>query len=146
MPQYADFVKTTGIGLPGGLLGVHCRHFFSGASESIPPRYTPEELTAMEAKAAQKKPHTWIDGHGNQQTREFNLTEANDRMRELERGLRNNRALAAGYRSGGNEMAYKQEMIKYKKGMGEYKAFAKAMGIPAQVERIVVDGLSKIIS
>ena len=140
-PDYKDFVETTGYGEVQGLHGANCRHSFSGFDvKSQVPNYTPEELKDKAEKEATEQEFKFSDGT----VSNFTPYGATQQMRKMEVAMRKQRALAKGYRSGGNEDAYISAKAKYHSQLHEYNKFAKAMGLQPEMQRVYMDNLRRI--
>lgn len=145
MPQYADFVKSTGYGDPAGYRGPNCRHshgaYFPGIS-TLP--ISKEELAEMARREKETKNYKWKDSRGVEHENDFTLREALDRQRDMERQMRLTRAEAKAQQTAGQDEEYHALKARYSHQRKEYERFSKSMGIITQWERVYVDGLGRI--
>jgi len=143
--DYPDFIKYTGYGTGDGIGGWNCRHNFSGfLPRLMDPNYSDEEIAEQQEKDKEITEWETTDRKGNKVVNEYTRYKATQEQRRMERIMRKTRALAVGYKSGGNMDAYTETKSKYKAQRAEYKKFSEAMSLQPQWERVYVDGLSRI--
>jgi len=139
--SYKDFIDTTGYGDVRGLHGANCRHSFSGFDPEVQtPNYTPAELAEKEKQELKEKEFEFRDGT----IRKFNRDQATQQMRSMEVAMKKQRALANGYKAGGNDEAYTSSKAMYRGQLAEYNKFAKSMGLQPEMQRVYVDGIGKL--
>lgn len=125
-PGYPNLEEATGLGTPGGLLGVNCRHQWYGTDKDLPRVYTDEQLENIDP------PPREYDG------KEFTYYEATQQQRAFERAIRQKKREIAGYEGIGNDdkvSATEQKLLKLE---AEYKKFSKAMDLKTHSERTAV--------
>ena len=126
-----------GLGAADGLCGCNCYHdyfpFFPGISERA---YTDDELEKL--KIEENTPREF----GGKQYTKYQATQ---RQRALERTMRAQRQEISLLQTGG---ANEEDIIlargRYRATSSEYTRFSKAMDLPQQRERVMVDGLGTI--
>lgn len=126
-----------GLGAADGLCGCNCYHdyfpFFPGISERA---YTDEELEKL--KIEENTPREFGG-------RQYTKYQATQRQRALERTMRAQRQEINLLQAGG---ASEEDLMiargRYRVTSAEYTRFSKAMDLPQQRERVMVDGLGAI--
>lgn len=126
-----------GLGAADGLCGCNCYHdyfpFFPGISERA---YTDDELEKL--KIEENTPREF----GGKQYTKYQATQ---RQRALERTMRAQRQEISLLQTGG---ASEEDLMiargRYRVTSAEYTRFSKAMELPQQRERVIVDGLGTI--
>ena len=126
-----------GLGAADGLCGCNCYHdyypFFPGISERA---YTDDELEKL--KIEENTPREF----GGKQYTKYQATQ---RQRALERTMRAQRQEISLLQTGG---ASEEDLMiargRYRVTSAEYTRFSKAMDLPQQRERVMVDGLGTI--
>lgn len=126
-----------GLGAADGLCGCNCYHdyypFFPGISERA---YTDDELEKL--KIEENAPREF----GGKQYTKYQATQ---RQRALERTMRAQRQEISLLQTGG---ASEEDLMiargRYRVTSAEYTRFSKAMDLPQQRERVMVDGLGTI--
>lgn len=126
-----------GLGAADGLCGCNCYHdyfpFFPGISERA---YTDEELEKL--KIEENTPREFGG-------RQYTKYQATQRQRALERTMRAQRQEINLLKAGG---ASEEDLMiargRYRVTSAEYTRFSKAMDLPQQRERVMVDGLGTI--
>lgn len=124
-----------GLGTVTGLLGANCYHvyfpYFPGISKRA---YTDKEL----AKWRKPIKRTW-------KGKEYTQYEASQKMRQMETNMRAQREKIYLMKQGNaSEDDIRNERIKYRLQMAEYKDIAKAFNLKEQKERIYLDGLGRV--
>jgi hypothetical protein len=137
MAYYPDLVTSTGFGTVTGLKGANCMHdmipFVEGASIRT---YTDEQLDQM--NAAENEPKQY---HG----KEYTTYEGLQRQRQLETNMRAQRQEIALLKLGNaDEKTILEAKIRYRVTSAEYTGLSKALKLPQQRERILIDGLGKV--
>lgn len=133
----AELGTICGLGAADGLCGCNCYHdyypFFPGISERA---YTDDELEKL--KIEENTPREF----GGKQYTKYQATQ---RQRALERTMRAQRQEINLLQAGG---ASEEDLMiargRYRVTSAEYTRFSKAMDLPQQRERVMVDGLGTI--
>jgi len=132
-----QLISICGLGTAGGLKGINCYHdylpFVPGASVRT---YTDAQLDQM--NEAELKPQTF-------KGKEYTRYEALQRQRQLETNMRAQRQEINLLKKGGaaNEKVI-NATAKYRVTSAEYTGLSKALGLPQQRDRILLDGLGKV--
>lgn len=126
-------VSACGLGTVEGLGGANCYHsydpFVMGISER---KYTDEWLAEQNAKE-----NTPVEYNG----KEYTVYEATQRQRSLETTMRAQREKISLLEEGNaNEDSIITARARYFKTSDEYVRFSKAMDLPQQRERVLIDG------
>lgn len=126
-----------GLGTGAGLCGWNCYHSYYPFVEGISERsYTNEQLAYMNDMENTPKLYNG---------REYTTYEALQYQRRLETKLRAERQSIKLLQDGrANESDLINARAKYRVTSSEYTNFSKAMGLPGQRERVLVDGLGSI--
>lgn len=128
---YEDFKTATGYGTVTGLKGANCRHdFFWVFLGKDKPSYTASELKALNDKT--------VKYNG----KEMTVSDAQTRMREIERTVRNWKRQSNALKTAGLDNSF--EKLKVKEWTDRYKDFANKTGLRKQNERLVVYDRNKM--
>lgn len=127
--KYPDFEDTCGMGAGGGIGGWNCKHSYWPYLDGImEPTYSQGELDSMKAEN-----HKFtFEGV------EYNGYSSTQQQRKIEREIRKQKRLQAGYKAAGlkdEETATKSRLRILNR---KYREFSKAAGLPEQRERIMV--------
>lgn len=121
---YPSVYEICGWGLVDGLEGANCRHlhypFWEGISERT---YTDEELANIDP------PDFEYNG------RTYSAYAATQRQREIERGLRKCKREMLAFEACGDDTAYKEAAVKYRRLDSLYKDFTEKSGLRSQITR-----------
>jgi len=120
-------------GIVGALEDYNCYHEKYAVFSDSPPTYSDEELDRMEREEKKKKR---FEG------KEYDAYEARQQQRYLERCMRKQKSVIAGFegaKDGGADVDKELRNARLKMGMlrQKYGAFSDAMGIPKEMERVV---------
>lgn len=130
--HYPDFVDTTGYGEGAGLKGYNCSHNFRAFIPNVSSRiYTDEELYHMANDTFLYK------------GKDYTMYEATQRMRRLEREMRNLKRDLIGFDSAKKEQEFENAAIKLQKKSKEYTAFSKAASLKKRIPSTQVLGFDK---
>lgn len=132
-----DLSAICGLGTVTGLCGANCYHSYSPVIPGISvPTYTEEELEQMN-----REENTPVEYNGKQYTK----YEALQKQRYLERKMRVQRQKIKLLTDGNaNEEEIINARCRYRGTSQEYTNFSKAMNLPQQRERVMIDGLGNI--
>ncbi len=130
--HYPDFVDTTGYGEGAGLKGYNCSHNFRAFIPNVSSRiYTDDELWHMANDTFSYK------------GKDYTMYEATQRMRRLEREMRNLKRDLIGFDSAKKEQEFENTAIKLQKKSKEYTAFSTAASLKKRIPSIQVLGFDK---
>lgn len=133
--HYPDFVDTTGYGEGAGLKGYNCSHNFRAFIPNVSSRiYTDEELYHMANDTFLYK------------GKDYTMYEATQRMRRLEREMRNLKRDLIGFDSAKKEQEFENAAIKLQKKSKEYTAFSKAASLKKRIPSTQVLGFDKALA
>ena len=124
-----------GLGTVTGLLGANCYHTYYPFIKGISKRaYTDEQLNAWRNDTPKMY-----------KGKEYTQYEAQQRMRQMETNMRAQRQTINLLKLGGaDKETIREERIKYRIQMQQYKDIAKSFGLKEQKERIYLDGLGRV--
>ena len=113
----------------GTLDDYNCYHEKYAVFPDSPPVYTDAQLRQMEAKELEE-----IEFEG----KKYNAYDARQQQRYLERVMRRQDALIAGYKGAQPKMAEALKLTQIARGQtsDKYKEFSKAMGLPTEFDRV----------
>ena len=133
----SELESVCGLGSVTGLCGANCYHSYYPVVPGISvPTYTEEELTEMN-----RQENIPIDYNGKQYTK----YEALQRQRQLETRMRAERQKIKLLQDGeADETDIMLARAKYRGTSQEYTSFSKAMELPQQRQRVIIDGLGNI--
>lgn len=133
----SELESVCGLGSVTGLCGANCYHSYYPVVPGISvPTYTEEELTEMN-----RQENIPIDYNGKQYTK----YEALQRQRQLETRMRAERQKIKLLQDGeADETDIMLARAKYRGTSQEYTSFSKAMDLPQQRQRVIIDGLGNI--
>ena len=133
--HYPDFVDTTGYGEGAGLKGYNCSHNFRAFIPNVSSRiYTDEELYHMANDTFSYK------------GKEYTMYEATQRMRRLERDMRQLKRNLIGFNNPDTEKEFENTAIKLQKKSKEYTAFSKAASLKKRIPSTQVLGFDKALA
>lgn len=136
--DYPNLAESTGLGTPGGLKGVNCRHDYYTFIPDISVRaYTDAELKDMEKKSKEKI--TYKDT-------EYTPYEATQYQREIERNIRETKRQLIAYKETGLDEEFKISSARLNSLNKEYKDFSSASDIRPKNERTQQVGFDRSIS
>lgn len=126
--QYKDFETTCGLGSVTGILGANCRHSYTAFLEGVmEPTYTTEYLAKID------------DGLDCEfEGKHYSAYEATQMQRSIERAIRKQKRLKAGYKAAGLEDKATVASIRLNRLSEKYHEFSKAAGLREQKERMKV--------
>lgn len=128
--NYPDFEDTCGMGSVTGIGGANCRHSFWPYIEGVSERtYSDEQLEAMKPE---NRPKIEFEG------KEYDDYQATQMQRRIERTIRKQKRLKAGYEAAGLTDDVAAVGAKLRRLNEKYRAFSKAAGLPEQRERMRV--------
>lgn len=125
-PRLEDVYEKYG----GGTLDdYNCYHEQYAVFSDSPPNYTDEELKKMEEKELEEVEFG---------EKKYNAYDARQQQRALERVMRRQDSLIAGYKGAQPDLAeaLQQAKIARKQTSAQYKEFSKAMGLRTEFERV----------
>ena len=133
----SELESVCGLGSVTGLCGANCYHSYYPVIPGISvPTYTEEELDEMN-----RQENIPIDYNGKQYTK----YEALQRQRQLETRMRAERQKIKLLQDGeADETDIMLVRAKYRGTSQEYTSFSKAMDLPQQRQRVIIDGLGNI--
>lgn len=122
--KYPDFEEVCGMGEGGGIGGWNCRHSFWAYVDGImEPTYTKKELENIDPPPFEYEGKT------------YSAYIATQQQRKIEREIRKQKRLQAGYKAAGLEEDAKTSRIRLQVLNKKYSEFSKAAGLPEQRER-----------
>lgn len=124
-----------GLGTVTGLLGANCYHTYYPFIKGISKRaYTDNQLNVWRNDTPKMY-----------KGKEYTQYQAQQRMRQMETNMRAQRQTINLLKLGGaDKETIKEERIKYRIQMQQYKDIAKSFGLKEQKERIYLDGLGRV--
>ena len=133
----SELESVCGLGSVTGLCGANCYHSYYPVIPGISvPTYTEEELDEMN-----RQENIPTDYNGKQYTK----YEALQRQRQLETRMRAERQKIKLLQDGeADETDIMLARAKYRGTSQEYTSFSKAMDLPQQRQRVIIDGLGNI--
>lgn len=122
-----------GLGTVTGLCGANCYHSYSPFIKGIDtPTYSEEELDRMNEEENTPKEYSG---------KKYTAYEAQQRQRRLETAMRADRQKIELLTQGGaDDDTITGAKVKYFQRQDEYVKFSKAMNLPQQWERVIIDG------
>lgn len=122
-----------GLGTVTGLCGANCYHSYSPFIKDIDtPTYSKEELDRMNEEENTPKEYNG---------KTYTAYEAQQRQRQLETAMRADRQKIELLTQGGaDDDTITGAKVRYFQRQDEYVKFSKAMGLPEQWERVIVNG------
>lgn len=133
--NYPDFESTTGYGEGAGLKGYNCSHDFKAFIPNVSSRiYTDDELWHMANDTFSYK------------GKEYTMYEATQRMRRLEREMRNLKRDLIGFNNPNTQTEFENAAIKLQKKSKEYTAFSKAVSLKKRIPSTQVLGFDKALA
>jgi hypothetical protein len=134
-----ELEQACGLGDVSGLCGANCRHayyaFFPGISVRAYSDADLEKIRKDDAKLTEWQGKQY-DGYGRTQ-----------KARAYETTMRAQRTeIKALKTAGADKIDQQAAQSRYLGTMDEYKSFCKKMGLKAQMERVYVDGLGRLVS
>jgi len=113
----------------GTLEDYNCYHEEYAVFPDSPPNYTDKQLEEMEAKELEE-----IEYEG----KKYNAYAARQQQRAIERMMRKQKSIIAGYKGAQPEMAdeLQQAKIKLNQYATQYSNFSKTMGLRTELERV----------
>ncbi len=130
MPDYADFIATTGYKQPGGLCGFNCRHGF----HPFDPKYDKPTYTAEQLKQLNE---TQVRIPGGEQVPLYKATQM---QRAMERNLRKTKQELEMAETVQNEKLTGALKTQVRLQQRHLREFCDATGLPRQYFRESVDG------
>lgn len=135
--SYQDLIYVCGLGTVTGLCGISCYHWYEPFIRGVSVRnYTDEQLDAMIREESRQRSY---------QGKEYTAYTALQKQRRMELTMRKQRQdIALLKEGGGSSLDILAAQTRYRTSMNEYVEFSKAMEMPQQMERVYMDGLSKV--